>query len=388
MMKTNLLFNTAFKKYTAALLAACILNSAIFPTVSLALTSGPSQPEVQSFEPIGTSDMVDVFSGDFNYNLPLMKVGNYPINLFYHGGIGMDDEASWVGLGWNINPGTINRQMRGLPDDFKNDKIEKTTHIRPNNTYTLSAGFGLQVEAFGVPITGISPQYSIYYNNYKGLGQSLNLNIGLGAAQIGFGYDSQSGIDVDVSVSLTKALQSKESGDRGSIKGNVSLGFNSRAGLKGLTLGLSASKFKGDASAGSSTSGLLSFAGPTFTPNVNPDMVNRSYSLGFSLGLAGTGTHLKSVTGRGSYSTQRLKNTKLEYEALGYLYAGDYSYSPESRKMQDFNRDKDVDLSKTTRYLHTTVQTFDTYSISGQGTGGSFRPYRDNIGAVSDPQVM
>ena len=41
--------------------------------------------------------MVDLFSGDFNYNIPLMEVGGYPINLSYHSGIGMDQEASWVG---------------------------------------------------------------------------------------------------------------------------------------------------------------------------------------------------------------------------------------------------------------------------------------------------
>ena len=61
-----------------------------FPTVSFALTSGPSQPEVQSFEPIGTSDMVDLFSGDFTYNVPLLDVEGYPINLSYHSGITMD----------------------------------------------------------------------------------------------------------------------------------------------------------------------------------------------------------------------------------------------------------------------------------------------------------
>jgi hypothetical protein len=67
-----------------------------------ALTSGPVQPEAHGFEPVGTTDMVDPFTGDFVYNIPLLDVEGYPINIAYHGGVGLDQEASWVGLGWNI----------------------------------------------------------------------------------------------------------------------------------------------------------------------------------------------------------------------------------------------------------------------------------------------
>jgi hypothetical protein len=106
-------------------------------TKSFGLTSGPSQPEVQSFQPAGTSDMVDLFSGDFSYNIPLFELpgpnGGYPFNLFYQSGINTDQEASWVGLGWNLQPGAINRQMRGLPDEFDGtDMIETKMSMAPN----------------------------------------------------------------------------------------------------------------------------------------------------------------------------------------------------------------------------------------------------------------
>jgi hypothetical protein len=79
--------------------------------------------------------MVDLFSGDFSYNIPLMDVGGYPINIGYRSGISMDQEASWVGLGWNINPGTITRNLRGLPDDFNgSDSVKKTINIKENKT--------------------------------------------------------------------------------------------------------------------------------------------------------------------------------------------------------------------------------------------------------------
>src|SRR5690349_19477758 len=99
-----------------------MLSQTVGTSTTYALTGGPSQPEVQGFRPAGTSDMVNLFSGDFSYNIPLFELpgpnGGYPFNLSYQSGISMDQEASWVGLGWSLNPGAIMRQMRGLPDEF------------------------------------------------------------------------------------------------------------------------------------------------------------------------------------------------------------------------------------------------------------------------------
>src|SRR5690349_15272967 len=113
--------NRRFLKPLAVFMALNMLTELCFPTAALALTGGPSQPEMESFEPVGTTDMVDLFTGDFNYNIPLIDVGGYPINIAYHSGVTMDQEASWVGLGWNINAGVISRITRGLPDDFNSD---------------------------------------------------------------------------------------------------------------------------------------------------------------------------------------------------------------------------------------------------------------------------
>src|SRR3989344_8676166 len=139
-------------KGVAMYLTLSILFQIVSPTVAMALTSGPSQPEMESFEPIGTTEMVDPFSGDFNYNLPLMTVpgpnGGYPINMAYHSGIGMEQEATWVGLGWNINAGEINREMRGIPDDFNQDKITKEMNIRPNRTAEIGLSGSLELASF------------------------------------------------------------------------------------------------------------------------------------------------------------------------------------------------------------------------------------------------
>ena len=89
---------TRAKRIGAAAMAMVMIGDVIVPAAVLALSSGPSQPEVQGFQPAGVNDMVDLFSGDFSYNIPLLDVEGYPVNLFYSAGIGMDQEASWVGL--------------------------------------------------------------------------------------------------------------------------------------------------------------------------------------------------------------------------------------------------------------------------------------------------
>src|SRR5690606_3988891 len=117
-------------------------------SIQLKIAGGPTQPEVQSFTPASADNMVDPFTGDFSYNIPLLDVDGYPINLAYSAGITMEQEASWVGLGWNINPGTINRHMRGIPDDFDGTEIMvEETKQKANTTYGVNVGVNYEVFA-------------------------------------------------------------------------------------------------------------------------------------------------------------------------------------------------------------------------------------------------
>ena len=96
---------------------------------------GPNKPEAGSFKTVNADNLVNLFTGDFSYSIPLLDVGGYPVNIFYNGGITMDQEASWVGLGWNINPGSVSRNMRGVPDDFDGtDTLAQTQYVKPNET--------------------------------------------------------------------------------------------------------------------------------------------------------------------------------------------------------------------------------------------------------------
>ena len=103
-------------------LIAILLIEPFFSPSLYALTGGLASPEFSSFEPASTSNMVNEFTGDFTYNLSLLEIPGpegcgYLISLSYHSGTSPEEEASWVGYGWTLNPGAINRAKRGHADD-------------------------------------------------------------------------------------------------------------------------------------------------------------------------------------------------------------------------------------------------------------------------------
>lgn len=80
-------------------------------------------PSPQAYAFAQYADMpVSLYTGTPSIEIPIytINVGNYtfPISLSYHAsGISVTQEASWVGLGWNLNAGgNISRTVRGLDD--------------------------------------------------------------------------------------------------------------------------------------------------------------------------------------------------------------------------------------------------------------------------------
>jgi hypothetical protein len=200
------------------------LANLFLPSVAYALTSGPAQPEAQGFQPAGISDMVDLETGDFKYNIPLLDIDGYPINLNYHSGSGIDDEASWVGLGWSLNTGAINRQVRGLPDDYNGgaadgDKITVDHYTKPK--ITIGGKANVKAELFGIAAfnTKVSGTFTLglFSDNYTGVGAEVGANAGISYAMpnegmltagLGLGVlsNTQSGVDANISPYVNLSL--------------------------------------------------------------------------------------------------------------------------------------------------------------------------------------
>ncbi len=382
----------------------CLINLFVIPNAAYALTGGPSQPEVQGFEPIGTSDMVNLFTGDFKYNIPLMDIGGYPINMSYQGGVGMDQEASWVGLGWTLNIGAITRAMRGLPDDFSGDKVVKEMNVRPTKVWGGNLAIG-NIEVVGLPIVKLDAGIGAFYNNYKGIGfeQSLDVNIGIankqkGKLNVGLGLtsNSQEGIGINPTLSASISADKLASKDAGpsAFSGNFGSSFESRSGFKTLTIGVSTefknNKTKNDHLRRLSTQPINGGASipmslQTYTPQISMPMSNSSNMLHAGVGLEGWWVNGKGKLS-GYYNNQELLYKKISSSAYGYLYAQNGQYNPQA--LLDFNREKDGIFTRNTPSLPLTNFTYDAFNISAQGVGGMYRPFRSDVGTVFDNQVM
>jgi hypothetical protein len=147
------------------------------PTVSYALTAGPTAPEFSSFEPVDTTDMVNLATGDFIYNTPIIEVpgpeGGYPLSLSYHAGIKNDQEASWVGLGWTLNPGAINRSVNAYPDDSNESKRKVKDYWDGGASSTRVFSVGATIASMGF---GMNYSLAKTQDTYKGF--STNATVG------------------------------------------------------------------------------------------------------------------------------------------------------------------------------------------------------------------
>lgn len=365
----------------------------------MALTSGPSQPEVQSFEPVTTNQMVDPFTGDFTYNIPLFNLpgpdGGYPFNLAYHSGIGMDQEASWVGLGWSLNPGVINRDVRNLPDDFDGtDEITITEDLKTN--WTVGRTSGANLEPFGGDPSkgGVSLSTKLYYNNYKGVGYGIGAGIshriaGTGASLgLNISLDTQEGVGASPSLSIRNKTKTRN------FTTSISTGYNSRIGLTQTSLGLSTSKqeffqigvigyggsieAKGSSGGGSSS---ISIANNSYSPAVSTVFTGKNINISFKNG-ADVGGILGSWSIGGFYNSQKLKNKgkPVSYAAVGYLNLEEYDLEHENGALSDFGREKDGMIHRTSELLASPTFTYDAYTVLGQGIGNTYRPFRSDLG--------
>ncbi|MES2779269.1 MAG: hypothetical protein V4651_05160 [Bacteroidota bacterium] len=395
-------------KRVSLFLAINMLYEIFFPTAVYALTGGPSQSEVQSFEPVSTTQMVDPFTGDFNYNIPLLDVDGYPINIAYHSGVTMDQEASWVGLGWNLNPGAVNRNMRGLPDDFSGgtDQMEKFLYMKPSYTTEISMGKSIEIFGFeGLQRTGnsfgTSKSWGINYDNYRGLGIVHSKNISGSIASNFQGAGLNGGLSRTNStkdgVTLTPRLgigfmSSIPVLSKVSAGANLSadMSYNTRSGLKSVNFGGSVSGGV-KTSAGMIRTGSgqvassISFGTMTYTPSSPVRMTNSSFTfsgkftketLGLAAGSSATGYLAK----------QGLAVTHEKTEAYGYLNTE--KASKRRDVLLDFNREKDGSFSSENKVLAIPINTFDIFSATGHGVGGMFRPFRSDIGMLHDKEAV
>lgn len=351
--------------------------------------SGPQPPEFASFAPAEQADRMDLFTGDFRYSVPLLNVpgpnGSFPIALSYQSGISLDVEASWAGLGWTLNPGSINRQLRGLPDDFKGDVectnlgngdcVSTTEDIEPNWTFGL--GLDANLELLGADTglgLGLSAGMKGYFNSYRGLGYSRNIGLSgqasangiSGAVGLNLSNDSQQGFRASPSLSLADTL-------------SVNATLDAMTGLSSLNVGAQYRNYlRVEADA-------LSFAGyarPTILPGPGRDMTGWNIEVSIKGGGEIQGVYA-NLQASGFYNVEQVKNPNERFSrGVGYLHfdqALDVPADVRDGLVLDFNREHDGPIYDDSTNLTVPVVTNDLFTLSGPGVAGTFRAYRNDI---------
>jgi hypothetical protein len=377
----------------------------LFPTLSYALTSGPSQPEFSSFEPVATTNMVNEFTGDFTYNLPVLEVpgpngSSYPLSLSYHSGVTPEEEASWVGYGWTLNPGAINRGTRGLPDDYNGtgeDGDKVTFYNKMPKNWTVTVGGGVGLEFFGkdkghttkdpkFTSTGISlsANVSLRYNNYRGFGYNAGLGVSMGKGLVSMGYNVSDG-EGSHSLNLNPyaILSWGKNKDKEVVVGKKRY-FEEKDGqlTKKVKEKYGKDKYNSGFGAGSinlagSSYGIFSHT-EAARPNIVQSFSGKSFNV--SLNIQGNGAPVPvGVTGNvfGSYAYQN-NDASTAVPSYGYMYSGEAAENVNA--LMDYHVENEKDLNPRDAFLGVPFNDADNFMVTGEGIGGGFRMYNKTAG--------
>jgi hypothetical protein len=417
-----------FGRYLAFFLALNLIAEIVSPTVAMALTSGPAAPEFSSFEPVATTNMVNDFSGDFTYNLPVLSVpgpdgGGYSMSLSYHSGVSSEEEASWVGFGWTLNPGAINRGKKGYPDEYNGATVHNYNKARPNWTQESQYDFNMEPNSkdqepktkddkqgkpkkFKLQLSGmqkppaappggdaedmdlapsISLQHTVRYNNYSGfeIGNSVgvsakdkaNDNSTVASAnwskrgsvsKLGF-YISPSAILRGMNYDKNEKNLTKQ---QKNWKKRLEKASKAEQNIQKVKKYVNVAQQLGVVSYNSpsipysvarSVGAKWKFSGSI---QVNPG----SWPLGFQMGLAGD----LDIEAQEGHETK---------QAYGYLNSNASNTNTSDQKVWDYHLEKASTFEPRDKYLGIPFNNADVFSASGGDVMGAFRFSHSTVGA-------
>lgn len=356
-------------------------------TVKFCIAQGPTAPEASSFEPVDASDMVDLLTGDLSYVIPVLSVpspeGGYPIALSYHGGIAMEQEASWVGLGWNINPGAINRSVLGYPDDWKREKVSKLIYDAGgeiiSNDLSISVGWGDGLYSVGL--------YSSWGSNRSINGESSTYSYG-GISGSAYGITARLGTDgLGVGLSASQDYGNANSSFSGSVSGSVGINYGWNGSIKGnISFNATGSSFDTNSAGGGTGVNVSAEGSFSFGKNKNSNSLTTSYTMkttSYSLNVC----NILDI----SYSHSIIKYwlaQKRTSEVVGSLYASyldemlDSSLSPDRQDFDSYEVLNHVKIKNSYNDNNLSFLAKDSYSVNAQGIYGNISSSFQDFGSI------
>lgn len=354
--------------------------------------------------------IVDEFTGDLNYSIPLMDVEGFPLILAYNPNIGMNDEASWVGLGWNLSLGSINREMRGVPDDFQGDPVVRTMkltdHTKEGSSFGMNFFAGVGLYLLGSQTIDLSGGFRFangsYFDNYSGEGKTFEFGLFTNASFIGIGNNASVGISTDTQngVGYTRSfgfngVPSAFGISFGGFQEQRSVTETSRSGIKtksntsGWTYG--AKIFITGATFRNMAGSYRHFGTQTFVPRFANHMAGKKVmNVNSGLGIGGIGIFAGGMgMAKTKYSTvEKIDNYAghiREYKAFGFNHMTKGQRTGQA--IMDFNRGSSQEVNIETKTLGFSAPTYDIFHCSAPGFMSNYRSYRYDVYALRDAVV-
>jgi hypothetical protein len=368
-------------KVKSYVLLSVIIFQTFYPTASMAIADSPSQPDFESYEDFNSTDMVNLITGDFAYNIPLLNVpspeGGYQVPLSYHAGIETNEESTWVGLGWSLNPGGLTRNVSMYPDDFNGEISATTINGSGPSGYITSYPF-----------------YQNYSDGHKTTGGAVNL---MGVVDFGWKDQKHFGIaPAGLTLKDGKVSYNSEYMQQG-LTSLGTLALSSYGGAIGQAVNTAYSAVTTVKALSSQSSAM----GTSKIGNWSRDLtVEKKGGLG---GILGKKVHYKYYmnvnTQTDQYGTLYLGNMGTGYKNTGnkdsYLInsssPGTLSSGTQANSVRSFtaptghDASSDMYLNYATSYgsyYTPTGLTYDLYNVKGAGVNGNISPYRLDVGSL------
>ncbi|MBS1561139.1 MAG: hypothetical protein JSS89_06005 [Bacteroidetes bacterium] len=377
-------------KYTACAVLALLLGELVFPLAVHALTSGPTQPEFASYEPLGTTGMVNEFTGGFTYNIPLLEVpgpngSGYPVTLSYHSGANAEDDASWVGFGWTLNTGAINRSTRGFPDDYDTAFVDHIHRATSNQTFVIGANIGLQ--GFSQDLLELTTAHT--YNTLTGYSITNGFSLGLRNA-LALNINTTNGITkysahVNWANMFAAALTINDAIEAKAISDDQNITVMTQQQMDAVAQKAATRQALGVYST------VASFISRSFHTIASPTTTMKYYALDVNVKFGATMTFdpLPFLFGpnvgiSGGYTEQH-PLSDMGRKAYGYMYHGK---GATRETLTDYSMEREATFTSRDRYLHPGFFNNDMFNCSGEGVNGAFRFYHSKPGFSTPVDMM
>jgi hypothetical protein len=320
-----------------------------------------------------------------SYVLPLLNVpspeGGYPLALSYHAGIAMDQEASWVGLGWTLNPGAINRSVKGVPDDWGKSRISELLYDRGETLDYYNFGIGGTLPN-GITI-GMSRSWGAHQAwggtvGYAGMSVTADTDgyVGVGMSAGGFSLNMNSKGNGTASFAGLKYSEGQSGKSIGVAYGNLSAEYNITSGsvTKFSAIGVSLDTKTNSLGIGSISGGITSLQ----TSASSGDYYNNVSTNGFNFDCGFFWVTYQHTNY--TYSLFKLNNNYISGTLNLYdtkkqnNFIQDGKYYMDLKKYSFNGEALDEPMNPYFAESSIILPNYDNYSINAQGIGGSFSP--------------